>query len=122
MIAPATTKDEALKLVQQLTYELRRRRPFLERNENYYRGQHRLTFASAQFSKYFGGRYTDFADNWVQVVADAPIERLNVSGIRLQGETVETDDELWGVWEENGCDEQSDLAFLEAVIGGRAFA
>lgn len=121
-MTPATTMEEALTLLQQLAYELRRRRPYLERNDNYYRGKHRLAFASAQFSKYFGGRYADFSDNWVQVVADAPIERLNVSGIRLAGQSTGVDEDLWGAWEENDCDEQSDLAFLEAVIGGRSFA
>lgn len=116
------TQDEALRLCENLAMELRRRHSIMWRHDNYYRGKHPLAFASEQFSKYFGKRYTEFADNWVQVVADAPIERLNISGIRLAGQASGYDEDLWSLWQENDCDEQSDLAFLEAVITGRAFA
>src|SRR5690349_3189879 len=116
----ATTQEQALATLQMLETELHRRRPWFRRFDDYYRGRHPLVFASEQFSQYFGDRYKDSADNWTQVVADAPVERLCVSGMRLAGEDSGFDDELWGIWQENDCDEQSDLAFLEAVINGRS--
>lgn len=118
----ATDFEGAIRLMEPMYQELRRRRPVLEQHDNYYRGRHRLAFASQQFAKYFGSRYENFADNWVEVVADAPVERLCVSGVRLAGEDSGFDADLWSAWQENDCDEQSDLAFLEAVIGGRSFA
>ena len=116
------TLEQAQRLVAELAMELRRRRPEMWRHDDYYRGEHRLMFASDQFRKFFGDRYKKFSDNWTQVVADAPVERLNVSGFRLAGEDSGYDTELWSDWIANDCDEQSDLAFLEAVITGRAFA
>jgi hypothetical protein len=92
----------------------------IERNSRYYRGDHPLTFASEQFQKFHGDRYKGFADNWTQVVSDAPVERLTVNGIKPSGMT-EADKDLWRVWQVNGLDTDSQLGFLGAVNSGRSF-
>ncbi|MFE4717844.1 phage portal protein [Streptomyces sp. NPDC056728] len=114
------TPEQALALVQRLEDELRARRPMIEKNSRYYRGDHPLTFASEQFQKFHGDRYKGFADNWTQVVSDAPVERLTVNGIKLSGAT-EADKDLWRVWQVNGLDADSQLGFLGAVNSGRSF-
>lgn len=112
--------DQALNLVQLLEMELMGRRPLIQRNSDYYRGRQRLTFASDQFRKYHGDRYRDFADNWVQIVGDSPVERLTVNGILPMGMT-QADKESWRVWQMNGLDADSQLGFLGAVNSGRSF-
>jgi hypothetical protein len=114
------TEAEALRLIGLLEDELRTRRTEIDRNERYYRGKQPLRFASDEFKKYHGQRYQGFADNWVQVVADAPVERLTVTGVMPTGAT-QADPELWRVWQENGLDADSQLGFLGAVNSGRAF-
>jgi hypothetical protein len=114
------TPEQALALVQRLEDELLARRPMIERNSAYYRGDHPLTFASEQFQKFHGDRYKGFADNWTQVVSDAPVERLTVNGIKPSGMT-EADKDLWRVWQVNGLDTDSQLGFLGAVNSGRSF-
>lgn len=114
------TQEEALRLVDILETELRNRRWEIDRNEAYYRGRQPLTFASDQFQKYHGDRYKDFADNWVQVVSDAPVERLTVNGIKPAGMT-EADQESWRVWQMNALDADSQLGFLGAVNSARSF-
>jgi hypothetical protein len=114
------TKEQALTLVQLLENELMRRRPEIRRNNDQYRGKQPLTFASEQFQKFHGDRYRDFADNWVQIVADSPVERLDVNGILPAGET-QADKELWRIWQENGLDADSQLGFLGAVTSARSF-
>jgi hypothetical protein len=114
------TLEQALSLVQKLEDELLARRPLIQRNSDYYRGIQSLTFASEQFQKFHGGRYKDFADNWVQVVSDAPVERLTVNGFKPSGST-EADKDLWRVWQANGLDADSQLGFLGAVNSGRSF-
>jgi hypothetical protein len=114
------TEAEALRLVDILETELRNRRWEIDRNEAYYRGRQPLTFASDQFRKYHGDRYKDFADNWVQVVSDAPVERLTVTGVQPSGMT-EADKESWRVWQMNALDADSQLGFLGAVNSGRSF-
>ncbi|MEU5361145.1 phage portal protein [Streptomyces albidoflavus] len=115
------TYDQALALVQRLEDELVSRRPAIEKASRYYRGHQPLTFASEQFQKFHGDRYKGFADNWVQVVADAPVERLTVNGFQ-PAESTEADKDLWRVWNRNHLDADSQLGFLGAVNSGRSFA
>lgn len=115
------TEAEALNLVALLENELIRRRPEVDRNTCYYRGDQPLKFASDQFQKYHGERYKDFSDNWVQVVADSPIERLTPIGIKPAGAT-KADEESWRVWQVNALDADSQLGFLGAVNSARSFA
>ncbi|MEU7314350.1 phage portal protein [Streptomyces sp. NPDC007083] len=115
------TEEEARRLVDLLEDELRRRRPDIDRNNDYYRGTQPLRFASDQFRKFHGDRYRNFADNWVQVVADAPVERLTVNGIQPAG-AERADVESSRVWQANGLDADSQLGFLGAVNTGQTFA
>ncbi len=112
------TEGQALQLVALLENELIRRRSDIDRHNAYYRGEHPLKFASAEFAKFHGDRYRDFSDNWVQVVADSPVERLDVTGFQASGE-MKADKDLWEVWQVNGLDADSQLGFLGAVTGAR---
>lgn len=114
------TEGQALQLVTRLESELARRRTDIDRHNAYYRGDHRLKFASDEFSKFHGDRYRDFSDNWVQVVADSPVERMTVTGFQADGETSANRD-LWKVWQVNGLDADSQLGFLGSVTGARCF-
>ncbi|MFE9765108.1 phage portal protein [Streptomyces sp. NPDC005808] len=114
------TQGQALQLVALLENELIRRRGPIDRHNDYYRGKHPLKFASEEFAKFHGERYRDFSDNWVQVVADSPVERLTVTGFVADGET-SADRDLWKVWQVNGLDADSQLGFLGAVTGARCF-
>lgn len=114
------TREQALSLVQHLEEELMGRRPEIQRHDDYYRGSQKLAFASEQFCKFYGDRYKRFADNWVAVTADAPVERLTVNGMLASGAT-EADKDLWRVWQLNGLDADSQLGFLGAVNSARSF-
>jgi hypothetical protein len=116
------TKQEALKLLGQLTDELQKRQADIRLYDEYYRGEHKLAFASDQFRGFFAGRYEKFSDNWCGVVADAPTERLRLIGIRPKGGGKKAGDKLWSTWLENEADALSDMAFVDAVIAKRAFA
>ncbi|MGC5034116.1 phage portal protein [Streptomyces sp. DT190] len=114
------TLAQALQLVSLLESELIRRRAEIDRNSEYYRGKQPLKFASDDFAKFHGDRYRDFSDNWVQVVADSPVERLDVTGFQASGEE-KADKDLWQVWQINGLDGDSQLGFLGAVNSARSF-
>lgn len=119
------TTEEALSILGRLAEELMRRRSDVQRFDEYYRGgRGKLVFASDKFSEYFSDRYKNFTDNWCGVVADAPTERLKVTGFRAvddEGGLGEVDTETWRIWRENDADYFSDQAFLEAIIGKRAY-
>jgi hypothetical protein len=115
-----TTYEQALTLVGLLENELLQRRPQIELTSSFYRGNQPLTFASDEFRKFHGDRYRGFADNWVQVVSDSPVERLTVNGILPTG-TTQADTESWRVWQVNSLDADSQLGFLGAVNSARSF-
>ena len=115
------TPTEAVAILNKLAKELASRQPDVDMLSKAYTGEHRLAFASDDFRDFFAGRYSKFSDNWCGIVADAPHERLEITGIRLK-DAQGGDASLWDSWIENDADQLSDLAMLDAVIAKRAFA
>lgn len=113
--------DEAAKTLETLFAELQRRRPVVDELSRAYNGDRRLRFASESFKEFFDNRYDRFSDNWCGIVADAPHERLEITGIRLPGEQ-DGDEELFSDWRRTDSDALSDLAFLDAIVAKRAYA
>jgi hypothetical protein len=109
---------QALQLVATLEAELTMRAAWTDEADDWYRGNHKLRFASEEFAKYFEKRYRGFADNWITVVADAPVERMTVTGFQLDGAA---DKQAWDVWQRNNLDCDSQLGFLASVLVGRCF-
>lgn len=114
------TIAQALQLVQLLEAELQQRGSDIAKHNAFYGGKHPMKFASDEFAKFHGKRYKDFSDNWTQVVADSPVERMTVTGIQASEET-SADKELWKVWQVNGLDVDSQLGFLGSVVNARSF-
>ncbi|MDA2805713.1 phage portal protein [Nocardiopsis suaedae] len=112
--------EEARRLVDVLESELATRWGEVDQHTRYYKGEQPLKFASEEFRKYHGDRYRGFSDNWVQVVADSPVERLTVNGVKPAG-TERADAELWRVWQANGLDADSQLGFQGSVIAARSY-
>lgn len=113
------TPDQAAETLERLATELDRRRTNIETLDAAYRGVHKLQFASEDFRDFFADRYSRFSDNWCAVVADAPHERLEITGIRLGQDD---DKALFDSWRRTDADQQSDLAMLDAIIAGRSYA
>jgi hypothetical protein len=86
--------------------------------ESYYDGRHPLQFATSKFREAFGALFSAFADNWCQIVVDAPVERLRIVGFRVDAGVSE---DAWALWQANGLDVESVIAHTEAGKNGRAF-
>lgn len=113
--------DEAAKILESLVTELQHRRTDVDELSRAYQGERSLRFASESFKDFFDNRYDRFSDNWCGIVADAPHERLEITGIRLPGQQ-DGDEELFADWRRTDSDALSDLAFLDAIIAKRAYA
>lgn len=114
------TLEQAGVLADVLLAELQRRSGAVRTAQNYFTGKVPLRFATDQYRQYFEKTYKGFSDNWVAPVAEAPVERLAVVGVKAAGQA-SADDELWGVWQRNGLDADSQLGFLGAGLAARAF-
>jgi hypothetical protein len=67
-----------------------------------------------------GDRIQQVVIAWPMLVVDALEERLDVEGFRLPDED-SADDDLWRVWQENGCDEGSQLGHVDALTMRRGY-
>lgn len=121
------TAEQAVSILEKLVDELAKRQNDTDRGYGVdtltkaYDGDFRLHYASSDFREFFADRYTRFSDNWCGIVADAPHERLEVTGIRLPDEK-SGDKSLWAAWLRNDADALSDLAFLDAIVAKRSYA
>lgn len=82
----------------------------------YYRGHHKLQFATPKFRTTFGGLFSEFADNWMPLIVDAVSERLNPQGFRLGTDSDKGDKDAWYMWQANGLDSQIKMGFTEALM------
>jgi hypothetical protein len=58
---------------------------------------------------------------WPATVVDTLDERLDVEGFRYAS-SADGDDALWDIWQANNLDEESQLAHLDALVYGIAYA
>jgi len=86
--------------------------------ESYYNGMHPLQFATSKFREAFGTLFGAFADNWCQIVVDAAVERLRITGFGGDGQV---SDPAWEIWQQNQLDSESVIAHTEAGKSGQAF-
>jgi hypothetical protein len=95
--------------------------------EQYYQGNHRLSFATSKFRETFGNLFSALAVNFCLLVVDAERERLNVEGFRFHNqsnnprEAEQADTEAWRIWQANRLDARSSMAHAEALSKGEAF-
>lgn len=116
----ATTNRTAQDWLDLLGQRLDAQQSWIAEYESYYAGEHQLAFATAKFREAFGMLFSTFADNWCEIVVDAPVERLEVVGFRFGDET-EADNDAWSIWQANSLDVESVVAHTEAGKCGSCY-
>jgi hypothetical protein len=117
--------------VNRLYNELIARRPFINKWDNYYRGDFPLPWLAPQAAEEFRRILKMSRANYMGLVVDAQCERLAIEGFRLrmkpggdvgddEDESI-VDDELLRIWEANSMDTQMDQGVLEAAITGVSY-
>lgn len=92
----------------------------IENYDRYYRGDHPLPWLPAQARDEFRRVLRMTRSNYMGLVVDAMVERMNVEGFRIGMEQA-ADAETWRIWQANNLDSDSDQAFLEAAKSGAAY-
>jgi hypothetical protein len=88
---------------------------------DYYKGIHRIAYATQRFKDIFGRFFPAAADNWMKVIVDSPTERLTVQGFKFGGPDAPADDAAWQLWQRNKFDLRSKTLFTESGKCGVAF-
>ncbi len=113
---------QAVKILNRLADELRKRQPVVKRRLDYFGGKHKLCYASPEFRDYFAGRFEGFADNWCAPVVAGPTERMNVLGIRIDEDDRTADKELSRAWRAADCERGSSEAFVVGLAASRSYS
>lgn len=108
-----------------LEAEIRERHDRMAKFDNYYSGRHPLPFLTPSHADKIQDEFRRMLDesksNFCRLVVDAVDERLKVDGLRLGPEKKETDPGTWALWQENNLDQESQSAFLEALVKGMSY-
>jgi hypothetical protein len=81
--------------------------------EDYYRGIHPLAFATSKFKEAFGDLFAAFADNFMELVVDVPVDKLKLTGFDFG--SLELNAEAWKLWRLYRMHVNSRIAHTEAV-------
>jgi hypothetical protein len=85
--------------------------------DDYYSGRHPLPWLATQAREEFRRILEMTRSNYMGLVCDAVVERVNVEGFRF-GPDDKADDETWRIFQFNHLDQDSDTAWLESTISG----
>ncbi len=106
--------------IARLYRQLIERRDDIEFFNDYYTGNHPLPFVAPQARDEFRRLVRMTRSNVMGLVVDATAERLCVEGFRF-GDSADADKDAWRIWQANNLDSDSDMAWLEALIGGVSY-
>lgn len=119
MVSPAPTGPHPK--LPQLLARMTGFEPQLKLMNQYYTGTQQLSFLAPEVQRAVQRRIRSLAINWCRLVVNSLEERLDVDGFRLAADQG-ADKELWRIWQANDLDEQSQMAHIDALVHGRAFA
>lgn len=94
--------------------------PQLRKLNAYYEGLQTLSYMAPELMRELGDRLRQLVINWPRLVVDALEERLDVEGFRFSDDA-EADSDLWGIWQANDLDEESQLGHVDALALCRSF-
>jgi hypothetical protein len=96
------------------------RRAEIQFFDDYYTGNHPLPWLAPQARTEFKRIVQMTRSNYMGLVCDATAERTSVEGFRF-GDDATADKDAWRIWQANNLDSDSDMAWLEALIGGVSY-
>ena len=93
----------------------------------YYDGEQRLAFATQKFREAFARYYSPLANNWMKIVVDAPVSRMEIQGFRFDPDTskntweLDADSDAWKMWQANNFDAISRIVHIDACKLGVSY-
>lgn len=102
--------------MSRLYKQLVARREEVEFYNDYYTGNHPLPWVAPQARDEFRRIVQMTRSNYMGLVVDATAERLSIEGFRF-GTDATADKDAWRIFQANNLDSDSDMAWLEALIG-----
>ncbi len=96
--------------------------PRYVKSENYYKGNHTLTFATEKFKNAFGSLFREFADNLCPPVVDAVKDKLTITGFQVEEGETDSATKAWKIWQNNRMGKRAGEIHKEAIKNGDSYA
>lgn len=106
--------------VRRLHGLIQSRQTTIEMYDDYYAGRHPVPWLAPQAQTEFRRLLAMTRTNYMGLVVDATVERMEVQGFRL-GDNPEPDRELWRIMQANDFDVEHTQCIRDAVKRGRSF-
>jgi hypothetical protein len=120
-VAPAAPQSPEW-WVQRLWKRLQARRPEIDFYSDYYLGEFPLPWLHPDAQTEFARLLQMCRSNFMGLVVDAQVERMNIDGFRLSNNTEgSSDEDLWKIWQYNDMDAEYDKGLLEASVTGNMY-
>lgn len=108
--------------VQRLYRRIIARRAEIDFYSDYYVGEFPLPWLHPDAQEEFKRLLRMCRSNFMGLVIDAQVERMNIDGFRLTSSTDgAADEDLWRIWQYNDMDAEYDKGLLEASITGNMY-
>lgn len=111
--------DDERSLISRLINAHEFERPVLRALNAEYEMRSPRAYMHPEIQAEIGERVKQVVVAWPQLVVDSLEERLDVEGFGLPD--ADADEELWRVWQANDCDEQSQMATVDALTMRRSY-
>jgi hypothetical protein len=107
--------------LKRLYDRLRGQRERFDFYDAYYRGEPpNLPWLPEQARSEFNRLLALTKSNYMGLVVDSMVERMQVEGFRI-GDSPKADHDIWDIWQANNLDSGSDQVLLESAIGGSSY-
>lgn len=107
--------------LQRLTQRLLDRRARYDMLEDYYLGNHPFPIGDRRYRNALRHLQRKARTNYMALVADSPVERMQVNGFRFGKDDTSSDPEADRFWQANDMDSQSALVHLGSAIFGDTY-
>ncbi len=114
-----TNIDKNMDLTQAFNVLSQKRMPY-DLLYNYYRGNHPLKYSTDRLRKAFDKIYVYFAENWIAVIIDAVLDRLNLKGFDVS-KNDEAKKKLIELWEKYHIHLMADDVHEAATVCGEGY-
>ena len=95
--------------------------------DDYFNGNQRLAFATAKFREAFSRYFPPLANNWMKIIVEAPVSRIQIQGFRFDVDPaantweLDADADAWNIWQTNKMDSGSRMVHTEAIKLGVSY-
>ncbi|EHN09411.1 hypothetical protein PAI11_37450 [Patulibacter medicamentivorans] len=103
---------------RELSRRLSQREPSIRRHRAYFAGEQPMRLGSKNWTDAFGDSFGCARNNWMPLVAETAVARIDLQGFRLDPRDPNPDRDAWEIFQANGLDLHAAQLHLDTIVTG----